>query len=85
MHDQQEEAKLTRHTLVIIRHASVTIFVFNLSGSYPCLDISSGQRFQELIAIQSISAVIQNMLLINNPENIFLQDRPSMEWSKPNL
>ena len=41
----------------------MTIFVFNPNGEYPWKEISTGQRFQELVDIQSVGAAIQNMLL----------------------
>lgn len=58
-----ESAKWVQFTRDIMAQAPATIFVFNPDGEYPWNEISTDQRFQELVDIQSIGAAIENLIL----------------------
>lgn len=59
----EDERKWARFSRDIMASAPVTVFVFNPSGEYPWNEILTGQRFQELVDVQSIGAAIENMIL----------------------
>jgi nitroreductase len=58
-----EDIGSSEWTAKAMEQAPVTVFIFNPYGLHPWLAHSISQNFENLVNVQSVGAVIQNMLL----------------------
>ena len=52
-----------KFTLNVMKHAPVTIFVFNPFSKHPLLKRDTLESYSDIVDIQSVGAAVQNMLL----------------------
>jgi nitroreductase/predicted transcriptional regulator YdeE len=60
---QGEGTGSAKNTLAVMEQAPVTVFIFHPFGTPPWSPRSMGERFFDLVDVQSIGAAIQNMIL----------------------